>query len=110
MFTLKGHHRSTWRKVRSVSVETKKSDGAHTGKLPLAVAAAAAAYISVGMVAAPAQAATTSGGWSEALTAPIAVPYSEEEIRSLQQAGDLLGANSRIMANQYALGNVYRSN
>lgn len=109
MFTLKGHHRTAGRKARPVSVETKRSDGAHTGKLPLAVAAAAAAYVSAGMLAAPAQAATTTDGWSETLTVPVAVPYSEDEIRGLQQAGDLLGANSRMMANAFAEGRVYRS-
>jgi hypothetical protein len=37
------------------------------------------------------------------------VPYSEDEIRGLRQAGDLLGANSRMMANAFAAGKVYRS-
>lgn len=109
MFTLKGHHRTTGHKTQPLSVEARRSDGARLGKLPLAVAAAAAAYVSAGMLAVPAQAATTTDGWSETLTVPAAVPYSEDEIRGLQQAGDLLGANSRMMANQFALGNVYRS-
>lgn len=109
MFTLKGHHRTTGHNTQPASAETKRSDGARQGKLPLAVAAAAAAYISAGMLAAPAQAATTAEGWSEPLAAPIAVPYSEDEIRGLQQAGDLLGANSRMMANAFAAGKVYRS-
>ena len=107
MFTLRGH-RTTGHKAQPVSVETKRSDGAHLGKLPLAVAAAAAAYISVGMLAAPAQAATTTDGWSETLAVPNAVPYSEDEIRGLQQAGDLLAANSRLMANAFAEGRMYR--
>lgn len=109
MFTLKGHHRTTGHKTQPVSVETKRSDAARLGKLTLAVAAAAAAYVSAGILAAPAQAATTTDGWSETLTVPAAVPYSEDEIRGLQQAGDLLGANSRMMANAFASGHIYRS-
>ena len=63
------------------------------------------------MVAAPAHASTTTVDvGTDLLAGSIAAPYSAEEIRSLQQVDDLLGANSRITANQYALGYMYRSN
>lgn len=108
MFTQK-EHRRTGHKAQQVSVDSERRSGSKTGKLPLAVAAAAAAYISAGMLAAPAQAATTSDGWSEPLAVPIVVPFSDDEIRALQQVGDNLGANSRMRANDYTLNKVYSS-
>lgn len=46
-------------------------------------------------------------GGNELQMGPAGAPYSEEEIRSLQERGDFLGASSRITANQYALGHMY---
>ena len=49
-------------------------------------------------------------GGNELQMGPAGAPYSEEEIRSLQERGDFLGASSRITANQYALGHMYWEN
>ncbi len=74
----------------------------------LSIATVAAAGFSGAVIAAPAHASvTTASGGSELQMGPAGAPYSEEEIRRLQERGDFLGASSRITANQYALGHMY---
>ncbi|TNB72568.1 hypothetical protein FHJ30_09700 [Arthrobacter sp. BB-1] len=110
MFTSKGNHRIS-AQLAGPAAGDKRSRGANKRKLFLSIATVAAAGFSGAVVAAPAHASTTTADvGTDLLAGSIAAPYSAEEIRSLQQLDDLLGANSRITANQYALGNMYRSN
>lgn len=109
MFTSKGNHRIPAQLAGPASVG-KRSRGAKKRKLFLSIATVAAAGFSGAVVAAPAHASTTTVDvGADLLAGSIAAPYSAEEIRSLQQLDDLLGANSRITANQYALGHMYRN-
>ncbi|MHC6594288.1 hypothetical protein [Arthrobacter sp. C152] len=85
-----------------------RPDRARTGERALSIAFAAAASLSAALLAAPAQ-ATAAEGWSESESAPLAAPFSDEEIQSLLQSGDVLGANSRIAANRFASGNAYQT-
>lgn len=109
MFTSKGNHLISAQLAGPESVD-KRSRGAKKTKLFLSIATVAAAGFSGAVVAAPAYASkTTVDVGTDLLAGSIAAPYSTEEIRSLQQLDDLLGANSRITANQYALGHMYRN-
>ncbi|OAE01679.1 hypothetical protein [Arthrobacter sp. OY3WO11] len=77
----------------------------------LSIATVAAAGFSGAVFAAPAHASPpTANGGTGLQMGSIAAPYSEEEIRRLQEFGDFLGASSRITANQYALGHMYQNN
>lgn len=88
-------------------VDNGRFDGAKKGKLVLSIATVAAACLSGALIAAPAHAMTAADGGRELQVASVKAPFSEEEIRSLQQLGDFAGASSRITANQYALGHMY---
>lgn len=86
----------------------KHSGGAKKTRVFLSIATVAAAGFSGAVIAAPAHASVMSpNGGNELQMGPAGAPYSEEEIRSLQERGDFLGASSRITANQYALGHMY---
>lgn len=86
----------------------KHSGGAKKTRVFLSIATVAAAGFSGAVIAAPAHASvSTANGGNELQMGPAGAPYSEEEIRSLQERGDFLGASSRITANQYALGHMY---
>ena len=107
MFTSKGNHRISAHMAGPASVDGKRSDGTKKRKLFLSIATVAAAGFS-GVIAAPANASsTTADGATDLQAHSIAAPYGEEEIRTLQQLGDFLGASSHITANQYALGHMY---
>lgn len=81
---------------RTAPVENKQSDGAKKRKLFLSIATVAAAGFS-GVMAAPANASsTTAEGGTDVQARSIAAPYSEEEIRTLQQLGDFLGAGAVV--------------
>lgn len=107
MFTFKRNPRVSARKAAPVCMDHERSWGVKEGKLALSIATVAAACLSVAVVAAPAHAAGVPDTGGVLQVASTATPYSEEEIRSLQERGDFLGASSRIMANQYALGHMY---
>ena len=109
MFTLKTNHRVSAHKAGPAGMENGMSAGAKRGKLALSIATVAAACLSGAVLAMPAHAATTMDD-SGLQVATTAAPYSEEEIRSLQQSGDFAGASSRITANQYAMGHMYQNN
>lgn len=106
MFTFKGNHRVSAHISGPVAGNAGRS-GAKKRKLFLSIVTVAAAGFSGAVGAAPAHASTTADGGTDLLAGSIASPYSAEEIRTLQQLGDFLGASSRITANQYALGHMY---
>ena len=109
MFTLKTNHRVSAHKASPAGMGNGTSAGAKRAKFALSIATAAAACLSGTVLAMPAHAAAAmdDSGWQVATTA---APYSEEEIRSLQQSGDFAGASSRITANQSAMGHMYQNN
>ena len=109
MFTLKTNHSVSAHKAGPAGMENGTSAGAKRGKFALSIATVAAACLSGAVLAMPAHAATTMDD-SGLQVASTAAPYSEEEIRSLQQSGDFAGASSRITANQYAMGHMYQNN
>ena len=110
MFTLKRSHSVSAHKAGPAGMENEGSVGAKRGKFALSIASVAAACLSGAVLATPAHAATAMDGGSGLQVASAAAPYSEEEIRSLQQSGDFAGASSRITANQYAMGHMYQNN
>ena len=109
MFTLKRSHSVSAHKSGPAGMENERSVGAKRGKFALSIASVAVACLSGAVLAMPAHAATTMDD-SGLQVASTAAPYSEEEIRSLQQSGDFAGASSRITANQYAMGHMYQNN
>ena len=109
MFTLKTNHRVSAHKAGPAGMENGTFAGAKRGKFALSIATVAAACLSGAVLAMPAHAGTTMDD-TGLQVATTAAPYSEEEIRSLQQDGDFAGASSRITANRYAMGHMYQNN
>jgi hypothetical protein len=109
LFTFTRNHRVSAHLAGSVTGDSGRTEGAKKRKLFLSIATVAAAGFSGAVVAAPANASTTAGGGTDLQAGVTAAPYSEEEIRTLQQRGDFPGASSRITANRYALGHMYQN-
>ena len=109
MSALYGDHRTTGHNTGPLSAQDVRSARKHRRTRAVALAMAAAASLSTAVLAAAPAQAVSAHGWVDSQAVSVVLPFSVEEIRSLQEVGDFLGANSRITADRYASGNAYRS-
>ena len=108
MSALIGDHRTTGHKTGPLSAQDVRSARQRKGRRAAAFALAAAASLSTAVLSAGPAQAVSAHGWVDSQAVSVVLPFSVEEIRSLQEVGDFLGANSRITADRYASGNAYR--